>query len=86
MKLSVRQKEAIQYMRDGYELGYSSGYWSSVWLQLGGCGRGGQTQKITMSTFSALDDRGLVEEIPNQPPLSRPTRYRLTELGKTIQL
>jgi hypothetical protein len=85
-KLSERQKEAIQFMRDGYELGYTRGFSSYVWLQLGGCGFGGKSQKITFSTFSALEDKGLVSPKPNQSEFERPVRYQLTELGKTIQL
>ncbi len=86
MKLSEKQKEAIKYMRNGYELGHRTGYGSSVWLQEGGCGRGGNTAKIIFSTFGALEDRKLIAPKIGQSPFAQTTRYELTELGKTIQL
>lgn len=85
-KLSEKQKEAIRFMRDGYELGHSEGWSANVWLQMGGCGNGGKSAKITFGTFWAIVDRKLVEPKPNQGQFSRPTRYQLTELGKTIKL
>lgn len=86
IKLSDRQREAIGFMRNGYELGYSSGYNTNVWLQEGGCGKGGKAQKMTFGTFDALRDRGLIELRPNQGAFARPKIFQLTELGKSIEI
>jgi hypothetical protein len=86
IKLSRGQKDAIQLIRDGYELGHTTGYWSRVSLQKGGCGKGGETAKINFKTFYAISSRKLVTPIPNQSEFAKPIRYQLTELGKTIEL
>lgn len=84
IKLSNRQREAIDYMKIGYELGNGEGFFTSTWLQLGGCGRGGKIYKISSATFFSLLKRGLIKQKMGQWPYSRPKRYQLTELGKTI--
>ena len=82
-RLSKSQIEAIRFMRNGYELGRTSGFCTSVWLQKGGCGCGGDTAKIKENTFHSLLTRGLITSTSYKYPT---TTFCLTELGETIEL
>ena len=81
MKLSKAQKEIVGLMKDGWELGHSQGMHPRAWIQKGGVGRGGDTMKMSMSTFHVLLDKNLVELSLKSFPTSK---YNLTELGKSI--
>jgi hypothetical protein len=74
-KLSPAMQKVIDLMRDGYELGRSTGYMSSCWLQKGGLGRGGHCVSVNENTFHALYDRGLLKRVSRE--LESPTRYEL---------
>jgi hypothetical protein len=80
MKLSKAQKEIVDLMKDGWELGHSRGMHTRTWIQKGGVGRGGDTKSISVSTFHILLDKKLVELSIESFPTSK---YNLTELGKS---
>jgi len=86
LKLSEKQTEAIKFMRDGYELGQRTGWGSSVWMQKGRCGHGGEYAKITFGTFHSIIDKGLVQLKKGQNPFAQPQIFELTELGNTFEL
>ena len=54
VKLSKTQAEVVELMRQGWELGESSGFDYHVWLQKGGIGKGGEVKKVSSSTVHAL--------------------------------
>jgi len=59
VKLSKQQDKAIKLMKDGWELGCSETS-GKCWLQKGGLGSGGNTEKVKESTISALEKKGLI--------------------------
>lgn len=61
MKLSKRQQEVLDAMVKGWEMGHNGGINSRVWLQRNGCGRGGPTMAVNLSTFYALYQRKLIK-------------------------
>jgi hypothetical protein len=71
MKLSKQMLRALTLMKEGYELGHSMGFSGSVWLQKGGCGRGGATEKIRFDTFFALRDRQLIAHVGTSYPTDK---------------
>lgn len=81
MKLSKTQKELIELMKNGWELGHSQGMRSRAWLQKDGVGCGGECKDMSISTFHVLRDKKLVEISLNRYPISK---YKLTELGASL--
>lgn len=77
-KLSPAMQHVIDLMANDWELGHSSGMRASVWLQRGGCGRGGDTRQVHASTFYGLYQRKLIRERKRDCPT---TTYQLTALG-----
>ena len=67
MKLSNSQKIVLDFMNEGYELGVSDRYITTMnrvphaKLQKGGIGKGGPVVHVNMSTFYALQARKLIE-------------------------
>lgn len=75
--LSKTQQEVVDLMRDGWQLGTAGGFSAThPWLQKGGCGRGGKSKSISMSTFSALFRAGIIEKDTFKYPVQT---YRLNE-------
>ena len=81
MKLSKTQKNVIQLMQDGWELGRDN-YRNRAWLQKNGLGCGGDTVDVNMNTFNSLYDKNLFTVKYNFPT----SLCVLTKLGKTINL
>ena len=83
MKITPAQASLLRYMRVGWELGHSSSYGSRTWVQKGGCGKGGESINVHPKTFQKLLSNNLIEVDGKRHMTSI---YKLTELGKTIQL
>ena len=81
MKISEVQARVLYLMNNDWELGYRDGFYTSAWLQKGGCCYGGKTQDIRINTFFALLNKKLIEENKKGFPI---TTYKLTEKGKGI--
>jgi hypothetical protein len=85
--LTPRQREVIELMDSGWQLGLSSKFITlhsttpRAWLQKGGCGRGGETKDVNMKTFYALCDKGLLEQL-DQDMLATPKLYKLSRKAK----
>lgn len=60
-KLSKAQQTVIDLMNEGWEMGVSKGYYSRIWLQKNGVGKGGESKNVHLNTFCALRDIGLIE-------------------------
>lgn len=82
MKLSKTQAEAVRLMRAGWELGTVSGIGGRAWLQKGGCGKGGESKKISMTTFGSMWRKGLIEHHEFRYPTQT---YRLTTAGQCLK-
>jgi len=55
------QKEVLEMMRSGWELGQSTGVRDNrCWLQQGGVGRGGEAKDVHSGTVKALLRRKLI--------------------------
>lgn len=80
MKLSKSQQQVVDKMRDGWELGYSSGFFTRSWLQKNGIGKGGETINVRVNTFLLLRDKNVIEKSRSAYPTDV---YRLTEQYKT---
>ncbi len=74
MKLTQKQKDVLQLMWEGYELGYDS-FGERAWLQLGGCGYGGYAINLRANTFNSLIANNLVSVKAKGYPT---TTYQLT--------
>lgn len=83
-KLSATQIWVLELMQDGYELGQSSGFGKRVWLQKGGCGKGGDVKNISSSTLHAMINLKLINAKPGQGAFPNPRIYQLTEGAKAI--
>lgn len=77
-KLSPAQLRVVNRMREGWELGRLH---ESIWLQKGGCGYGGPSERVNRNTFDALYNAGVIVAVPNQSPFHYPRIYILTEKG-----
>lgn len=83
MKLTVRMRHVLDRLAEGWELGVEGGLVALAWLQQDGLGRGGETEKVSMTTLHALTARGLIRHVTVFP--ARPTRYALTPAGRAAQ-
>lgn len=85
MNLSPFQKEIIRKLRSGWELGRHRSYLGGNWhMQQGGIGSGGQgVLAIKSQSADFLMKNKLIETIEDDFPV---VKYRLTELGKTINI
>lgn len=61
MKLSQRQQEVIDLMKQGWELGLSSGWHTWCSIQQGGQGKGGESRNININTLNSLQEKKLIE-------------------------
>lgn len=64
--LSPTMKAVVQLMREGWPLCYAGSLNSTAWLQKEGCGCGGATRRVSLTTFHALYDRGLLKRTDRQ--------------------
>ena len=60
-KLSKRQQEVVDLMREGWALCLLSAMTNSAWLQKNGCGKDGEAKRLNLNTFYALLDKGLIK-------------------------
>ncbi len=67
-KLSPKQAEIVELLRNGWELGVVSGYDTWAYVQKGKCGHGGEAKRCSISTYHALAKRGLLEEVRRRYP------------------
>jgi len=81
MTLSKRQREVINLMGKGWELGESMTFNGSSWIQKGGCGKGGESKTIHWNTIGALLDRELILQNTERFPLRT---YKLTDKAKGL--
>ena len=83
MKLGIKQKEILERMGNGLELGQSLGLHPDYWLQKGGLGKGGESNHhILWNTVNSLYKHQLIRTKYRRFPIEA---YELTELGSTIQ-
>jgi hypothetical protein len=67
-KLSKAQAEVVRKMKNGWELGESTGLSSRCWLQKGGIGKGGEAQSVSHATATVLLRAGIIEYAKKQYP------------------
>ena len=60
MKLSKVQREVVELMKRGWELGCSTSFDSRCWMQKDGLGRGGETKDVRSSTVFALHKKEVI--------------------------
>jgi hypothetical protein len=63
MSKFISRDDVILKMRNGWELGVSTGFYPRAWLQKGGIGRGGETIDVHSNTVTALRVRKLIERV-----------------------
>lgn len=69
MKLSKTQQDVVDLMKNGWELGSTMTFEGGCWLQENGCGRGGNTERVSNSTVHALLNKGIICEKKAKFPL-----------------
>ena len=79
--ITPKQKEFLQLIVDGWEIGMGTGFTPRAWIQKGGLGRGGEARDIHFNTFSAMRLKGLIE-LNEQHQFADPQRYHITEKSK----
>ena len=62
LKLSKTQETIVALMNDGWALGLDGTMIGRAWMQKGGLGCGGETRTVSLATFYALRDRGVILE------------------------
>ena len=63
-KLSKSQIEVLEFMRNGWQLGSRiqlKEFHKRFWLQKGGCGKGGESKKVSSKTAYFLIENNLIE-------------------------
>lgn len=81
-KFTKSQAEVILLMREFWQLGVNLAG-GGVRIQKDGIGRGGETKKVSSSTFHTLIDAGLLECVDEDFPTKK---YILSELGRTCEI
>ena len=59
-ELSKTQKEIVNLMRNGWELGGSMSGSGGDWIQKGGLGKGGDSKNVNANTTFALYKKGVI--------------------------
>ena len=77
--LSKTMERVLTRMANGWELGTAMTMRGRVWLQQGGCGRGGKSETVSSATLSALENRQLISVRERAFPTAR---WQLTDAGK----
>jgi hypothetical protein len=75
-------KIVVQLMRAGWELARTGGWGAGAWLQQGKVGYGGETRRVSSSTFFGLYDRGLLKQV--RKTTSSATVHHLSKRGLEI--
>lgn len=78
-KLSPTQREIIDCMKNGWELGTSMMIDGGSWLQKGGLGHGGEHRKVSTVSVHALQKLGLIIPIRGFPTQRWKLARKLTE-------
>ena len=78
-KPTKKQMEILTLMDSGWEMGVSSAFDFSAWVQKDGVGRGGAVVRLHANTFSGLSHRGFIEPAKHGYPSSI---WKLTESGR----
>ena len=92
MKLSSHQTKVLKLMQEGWECGIhicTSGHtqmFERGVLQKNGLGHGSPLEEVKAQTIWSLRKHGLIELIPNDYVMTKPTRFVLTQKGKFLQL
>jgi hypothetical protein len=79
-KLSTAQEKVITLMSEKYELCVYSGFLSSVKLQHGGMGKGGETVDVKYATKNSLQKKGFISKLESRG--HNLTVYQLTDKAK----
>ena len=76
-KLTKAQQDVIDKMKNGWELGRNTSFFSAspCWIQEGGIGYGGKSQNVSLSTFMVLWNMELIESNSSSFPTET---YHLT--------
>ncbi len=67
-ELSPKQKEIVDLMRNGWELGSSMSLNGGDWIQKGGLGRGGESKNVNANTSYALYKKGVIIQVKQAFP------------------
>ncbi len=62
-ELTPRQREIVDLMRNGWELGGDMSINGRDWIQKGGLGRGGEAKNVNGNTTYALYKKGVIIQI-----------------------
>jgi len=74
-KLTDKQQQVLNDMKQGWELGYSTSITCQrYWLQFGGIGKGGRDKTVNKATVHALERKGLIKRHYDFPV----ARYEIT--------
>lgn len=81
MKLSESQQHVIDRMKTGWQLGETMTFEGGFWMQEGGCGHGGEHEKVGAGTVQALLKRRLIEMDQSKFPIRT---WKLTKRGMKV--
>ena len=90
-KLSKKQEEVVDLMKQGWELG---SYWINVSpsnmkivykLQKDGLGKGGESVKVNKKVMSSLWEKDIIDYKANKSTDYR-DRYKLSKIGKSYKI
>lgn len=82
IKLSKVQREVLELMDHGWELGRStSDFCGGCSVQKGGLGRGGESKKVNSNTWHALWKKKLIRCVDSSYPTEK---YALTVFGRKV--
>lgn len=76
MKLSERQQEVVNLLKEGWELAYCSGYSDMVLFQKNGIGKGGESKNVNKNTLNSLYLKGIIVIDKHKQEIST-TYYKL---------
>ena len=78
MKLLKRQQEVVDFLKEGWELAYCSGYSDFILFQKDGIGNGGESKKVNKNTLNSLYLKGIIVIDKNKQEIST-TYYKLND-------
>ncbi len=78
--ISPKQKNILQLIIDGWEIGIYTGIYPGAWIQKSGLGYGGEAKGVNFKTFDSLRTKGLIAQ-NNELPFTNPQHYHITQKG-----
>lgn len=77
VKLTPTQQRVVDLMEQGWELGCSMTIDGKPWIQQGGLGKGGKTEKVSIATLDGLLKKKVIQMAYRRFPT---TAYCLAEM------